>query len=120
MYHPYGYNPAGEGSAFSCFGPNGNIPACIGFDGNDASSVNLFEKDGMLQIRDDDIVVNPTGLFCDWTQGTVESFLESAWVSSVIRGSDIDWKQYVVNFYYEFYGRTLTEADWLAINPEGD
>ena len=122
VYHPYAFIEAGMGSAYSMFGPISAIPSCIGFDGTLATNTNLFDVDGDLSIRDEDIVINPKGLFCDWTQGSVESFLETAWVNDVVKENEtqIDWKGYVSRFYSEFYGyATLTDADWLTMNPEG-
>ena len=116
VYHPYGFTSNG---VISMMGPDPSLPACIGFNGADASQTeNLFEGG---QIDEAAIVVNPRGLFSDWTQGTVESFLEAAWVSDVVVGiGPGTWAQEVAGFYAQFYGYSLTDADWVSINAGGN
>ena len=114
-WHPYGFVSDG---VFSMMGPASSIPSCIGFNGNDTSqTANLFASG---RVTDDDIIVNPTGLFSDWTKGTPESFLEAAWVNDVAKGSSaIDWKGLTEQFYQKFYDYSLTATDWNTMNPEG-
>ncbi len=61
------------------------------------------------QIDANDILVNPQGYFCDWTSGTVESFLESGFVAAYINGSTTgytrdQWRQDVIDFYSWAWG----------------
>ena len=120
VYHPYPFITAGANAAYSMFGPTSSIPSCIGFDGSQGGSVNLLDVDGATQIHDENVVVNPKGLFSDWTEGTVESFLEAAWVCDVVKGdSPVGWQEYVNRFYSDFYGYSLTSTDWNTMNPEG-
>ena len=119
MYHPYDFKPADETYIFSCIRTDEGLLACIGFDGSVHRGDNLF-ADG--QISEDAIAVNPKGLFADWTQGTVESFLESAWVNDVVNsanGNPVGWQNYVNSFYQTFYDYSLTATDWDTMNPEG-
>lgn len=54
----------------------------------------------------DDVLVNPSGYFCDWTKGTVESFLESGWVAAYVSGTydAAQWEQDVRDFYSWAWG----------------
>ena len=112
-YHQYDYVELGATTLLQT--PVG-YPACIGCGGSDSSADNLFAGGS---IDSSAIVVNPKGLFSDWTQGTVESFLEAAWANDVVRGQNaIGWQDYVTRFYNEFYGYSLTESDQLAISAD--
>lgn len=115
VYHAYAFTNMGR---YNMTGPNQYASSCIGYDSLAAAEENLFPKG---KIPDGSIVVNPTGLFCDWTQGTVESFLEAAWVNDVVNdeSSPVGWKNEVAGFYSWAYGYTLTSADWSKLNPEG-
>ncbi len=85
---------------WSCIGNNGTS----GIDGD----ANPVYSSGVIDA--DDILVNPSGLFCDWTEGTVESFLESGWIAAYINGTyDANtWANDVVDFYRWAYGITIT------------
>ena len=113
MYHPYGYATSGSGIGtagalmagttpiWSCIGANeGGLPSAENPNnplGNSLSSAN--------------VVVMPNGEFCDWTEGSVESFLVSGWVSAELKGSGFDWMGYVSDFYSYFYGINVSESD---------
>lgn len=61
---------------------------------------------GSGAIDADDVLVNPSGYFCDWTEGTVESFLEAGWVAAYVSGtySASQWQQDVADFYSWAWG----------------
>ena len=111
LYHPYGFLDFDAGSAYSSFGPVSAVIACLGVNGASSGNENIYASGS---IDEDDVVVNPTGLFSDWTAGTVESFLESAWANDVVLdgGSKVDWQGCVNDFYSEFYGYGLSSSDW--------
>ncbi|MDO4502900.1 MAG: hypothetical protein Q4D06_06920 [Coriobacteriia bacterium] len=107
MYTPYGWNGAdGTGRVIEAYGANlGNIIlySTIGVDGDKANA-----DDGNLMgdvIPDDAILVNPHGVFSDWTQGSVDAFLEAAWISDVANdeANGVDWKAVAKDFYKSFY-----------------
>ena len=52
---------------------------------------------------DEDVLVNPQGLFSDWKKGSVESCLESAWVSDVFGNTNNSAASWVRDFYKTFY-----------------
>ena len=66
----------------------------------------------------DNVVVNPCGLFSTWTQGSAESFLESAWVASLSE-FDTDWdgsvNSKIKEFYKKFYRYDLSSAQLKEI-----
>lgn len=108
MYTPYGWVPAEGNRTIEKFGVNlGNtvLDSTIGVDGTESGS----ESDNLLgsSIPDSAIAVNPHGLFSDWTEGTVESVLEAAWVVDEVNGNDngsVSWTQEAKDFYSTFYG----------------
>lgn len=63
---------------------------------------------------DKSVLVNPSGLFSDWTQGSVESFLESAWIASIDEYKS-SWKgsvkTEVKDFYKTFYRYDLSASE---------
>jgi hypothetical protein len=66
-------------------GTGGNIESIFG------------PQDDLMSIEDN-VRVNPTGLLCKWTQGSVESVLESVWLSQVYSEGT---KDYLGNSEYE-------------------
>ena len=99
LYHPGTYQSSGIISG-SCLQIGGVSYWCA--IGNDSRmSAESPENPVGTSIPSSMILVNPNGYFCDWTQGTVESFLESTWLSSQLgNGYSYDqWKQDVVDFY---------------------
>ncbi len=87
--------------------------ACIGNNGTSgvAGDPNPVYPSGVIDA--DDILVNPSGLFCDWTEGTVESFLESGWVAAYINGtySASTWASEVQSFYSWAYGISVNMGE---------
>lgn len=112
LYHPYDYS---QGAEIGSVGPSVGdtvIYTCIGGVTDDDPTNVLSQADAFEQV----IEVNPSGLFCDWTEGTVESFLEAAWVCDVVNdeASGVSWEQEAKDFYQTFYGydvdpRTLAD-----------
>ncbi len=126
LYHPYDFTSTGGGISdflgltFSDErGGTAYTATSIGYRGGsaDVGTPNpSYSHDDGNYIDYDDILVNPSGLFCDWTGGSVESFLESGWVASRINGVyDYEqWKQDVSDFYSWAWGIT---PDVGAIDP---
>ncbi len=107
--HPFGFVSS---DVISHLGPTIDIYTCIGFSKDLTGSNPLGSS-----IPEESIEIQPTGLFCDWTTGTVESFLESAWVNDVVKGNSekVSWENEVQEFYSAFYGYDLTSSDWNYI-----
>ncbi len=63
------------------------------------------------------IYVNPEGLFESWTDGSIESVLETAWTAWRFRGalSQSDVENYIRTFYSNFYGYTLSDSELSQI-----
>ena len=113
-YHPFetttddvrgarGFNAGGDEIYFSCIGAPGASETVTRTIGD--------------SITDADIVVNPHGLFCSWTEyGSVEGVLEAAWVNDVVNGesASVDWLSKVTEFYNTFY-RYDCSADLATI-----
>ena len=87
------------------------VAACIGTRGSGLQSV-LNSGDGDVGAYD--IHVNPHGLFSSWTDGSVESVLEAAWVYKTFRNESYDLDSQVRAFYRDFYGYELDESDELT------
>ena len=107
MYTPYGWVDAADGKVIEKFGVDlGNmvLDSTVGVDGTSAN-----KSDGNLlgsEISEREIAVNPHGVFCDWTEGTVESVLEAAWVCDEVNDADdgsVDWLEEAKDFYKTFY-----------------
>ncbi len=125
LYHPYDFTSTGGqitsfvGNTFDTAYGTGYEVTCIGYDGGSANAGTpnpcYSHADGNY-IDYDDILVNPRGLFGDWTSGSVESFLESGWAAARISGVyDLgQWQQYVVDFYNWAYG---INPDFGVIDP---
>lgn len=99
LYHAFGYVKAG--SAGTIHGTlAGGTPVITAID----EDVDLDEA----------IQVNPHGLFSDWTQGSVESCLESAWAAN-IDAFDNDWsgkaEDEVKDFYETNYRYRLSDSE---------
>ncbi len=66
------------------------------------------------QRQDYDIVVNPSGCG-DWLTGSVESMLESVWISNLYYGdetySDIAMEEKILEFYETFYRHSLSGSE---------
>lgn len=118
IYHPYDHQEV-EGVRMSGFGTvvdDSLLFACIG--AND-SEENLFAGKSGNSIPDSAIEVNPVGLFSSWTEGSVESVLETAWVNDVVNENDTQvsvsgqegWRAITTYFYQTFYRYDLTSAD---------
>lgn len=114
MYTPYGWVGAeGSNRTIESFGVNlGNtvLASTIGVDGTASG-----EETGNLlgsSIPESAIVVNPGGLFCSWTGGSIESFLEAAWVSDEVNDAadGVDWEKEAKDFYKTFYDYDLTTS----------
>lgn len=65
--------------------------------------------------RDDvdyDVLVNPSGMAGSWSEGNMESCLESLWIASVYHGySQSSLKSDVSNFYETVYGYTPSNSE---------
>lgn len=66
-------------TAFPGNGPNRNFLSCVGSDGE--TSENVFADRG--ENASDYVYANPSGLLGSWTGSSVESVLESVWLSNV-------------------------------------
>ncbi len=106
LYHPYSY--VGDDLVYGSIGVEPGLWSCIG---SYATSGNVGDPNAVYAggIDADDVVVNPSGLFCDWTQGTVESFLEAGWVAAYINGTydQAQWQSDVQDFYSWAWGVTV-------------
>ena len=101
LYHPYTWvSSALQSAAGADMGRSVAYWSAIGANDGQMSADNPANPLGTA-LSDDLIVVNPNGIFCDWTEGTVESFLESTWVSAVFGNgySYSQWESDVVDFY---------------------
>ena len=112
MYHPYGYvtAPSGIGTAGAAFTDEETYWCCIGANDGGLPSATSTANPLGGSLTSANVRVMPSGLFCDWTQGTVESFLLSGWVSCEVNGSGFDWFSYVSDFYGYFYGIDVSES----------
>lgn len=88
--------------------------------------LSISELSRMAKNADYDVVTNPEGLFGEsWTDGSVESVLETAWISYLYypdEHKDNYVSQTVYDFYSEFYGCELTSSQLSTIleGPEDD
>lgn len=90
-------------------------------------SADQTEQDvqGMNQRSGYAVVTNPEGLFGEsWTDGSVESVLEAAWISYLYHPDSYEnsfVSQTIVNFYSAFYGCNLQSEELSVIlaGPEG-
>lgn len=74
--------------------------------------------DSIIEVDADySIYVNPEGLFESWTDGTIESVLESAWISDKFQDgySDTELRDKVREFYKKFYGYDLSDGELETI-----
>ena len=62
-----------------------------------------------IESNDYNVVLNPCGLFCSWTDGSMESILETAWAYKVFRSDDGFFESQLSDFYSRFYGYSLTD-----------
>lgn len=114
LYHAYSFVETASYSGF--IGTVGGMSASIGTLAQTGAVGDPNPTYPSGAIDTDDVLVNPSGLFCDWSQGTVESFLEAGWVAWAINGdttgyTQADWNQYVVDFYSWAYDITLNISD---------
>ncbi len=120
LYHPWKYT--GSGIYANALGlPNSTLWTCIGniFESGAIDAPNPIYSEGY--IYREDVLVNPQSYFCDWTQGTVESFLETGFVAAYINGGTTgytrdQWRQDVSDFYNWAWG---INPDMNAIDPNG-
>ena len=112
LYHPYDWVVSGNFGTAGAVMSGASLPywSAIGA-GDDVGSSAAMTADSPenplgSSLTYDQILVNPNGIFCDWTEGTVESFLEAGWVSSQFgNGYDYSqWQQDVIDFYDWAYG----------------
>lgn len=114
LYRPYNWVEFESDTVENAVSPETSdgtpLYSCIGSASEDSPTNSMSEGSAFA----DAIAVTPSGLFCDWTEGTVESFLEAAWVSDEVRGgSGIDWEQEAEDFYRTFYDYSI-DASRLA------
>lgn len=120
LYYPYPVTVGSRGGVVQIttvgyYSGSNLVSASIGKDSdgnsvlNDGSTVTMY-----------DIYVNPQGLFCSWTEGSVESVLESAWIYKTFIDSSYAVRQEVKDFYSTFYGYSLSssELDTILDGPE--
>lgn len=111
IYYPYPATSSSRGGIITAtmvgFDNGLNLVAsCIGTTGGGlASALN----NGSGQVGSYDIHVNPHGLFSSWTDGSVESVLECAWVYKTFRDENYDLDTVVRGFYHDFYGFDLAD-----------
>ncbi len=115
LYYPY---PVIVDERSSVIGLNVGsqvITSCVGNDGSGSQKVG---SDGF------DVYVNPKGLaqsdsedvLCSWSDGSLESVLESSWVYWKFRGgSQGDFEDEVKKFYKQFYAYDLSDAELNSI-----
>ena len=111
LYHAYPYT--GTDMIYGALGitytteyGSTSLWSCIG---SNATSSTVGDPNPLYpngSIDADDILVNPSGYFCDWTEGTVESFLEAGWIGAYVNGSysQSQWEQDVKDFYSWAWG----------------
>ena len=124
FYHPYGLTKSSIGGFFGKQTSGGSsVISCIGVPESD--STNLFATgEDAAAIPEENVEVNPTGLFSSWTDGTsAEAVLEAAWICDVVNiGCDktsTGWKNYVKDFYSTFYRYSITDSE-IAAMEEGE
>lgn len=108
-YYPYPVASNSRGGVASStmvgfYNGSNLIAACIGTEG---SGLRSFLNDGSGKVGTYDIHVNPHGLFSSWTDGSVESVLEAAWIYKTFRNEDYDLNKIVKDFYQDFYDYDL-------------
>ncbi len=101
-YHPYDRESAPGGSSFGKKIGSSICYSSIGVDGANSGNTNTFSNG---QISSSSVHVNPHGLFSSWTAGSVESFLEAAWVNDDVEGNKttVGVSSLVKEFYQTFY-----------------
>lgn len=121
LYKIYGVQRASTGSVnYIWVGPMRS--AEVGYVGYSVSGLvqaqsstqNLDTLSEAWDAIDYEVVVNPCGLFESWTDGTVESVLECAWISWLYRGGD-DPAETIRDFYETFYGYELSDDEIQTI-----
>ncbi|MDO4581918.1 MAG: hypothetical protein Q4B96_04990 [Bacillota bacterium] len=70
-------------------------------------------------VGDYEIYVNPRGM-CDWTEGSLESPLEAVWLAYKFHNAYTlaEVKQIAADFYRQFFGLALTDAELREIFGE--
>lgn len=116
LYHPYGTATSSQGGVVNIsvvgFYTGTNLcEASIGAIGglatsvlNDGTTVNYY-----------DILVNPCGLFESWTDGSVESYLECAWIYQQFVDPSYDVDSLIIDFYQTYFNYNLTASDLATI-----
>lgn len=122
LYHPYKMVSAdSNGVSVNFIGKltsgGGTIYSSIGVDA-EGTATDWSGK----QIPEDAIEVNPVGLGGSWTAGTVEAFLEAAWVNDVVADNEekVGLRGYVEDFYKKFYKHALSGSEYKSILDGGD
>ncbi len=114
IYHPYSSISTSLGNCCGVYsGGSGTFMSAIGADG----ATQVFSKG----LTEDDVLVNPHGLFSSWTEsGSPESFLEAAWACEEISGKEYPggWKQRVKDFYEQFYDGYTPDMDTIEKGAE--
>ena len=110
-YHPYGLAQSKDsGILVKAFGKLVGTGICyssIGVEGSTRGESNAFSSG---QIDESAVYVNPHGLFSSWTEGSIESVLEAAWVNDEVAGNDekVGAEDLVEQFYETFYHYELS------------
>lgn len=111
LYHAYS---SSDGTPGSTIGGH-RVSACIGYDGKSAVS------NASSNMK---VLVNPKGLaqssasdqLCSWTDGSVESVLETSWANYQFNGGSKDaFESDVKDFYSTFYDYDLSDDDLSKI-----
>jgi hypothetical protein len=106
VYHPYSWVTSGFVSAAGA-DLGGSTPYWSSIGANDGQmSASATENPLGSGLTSAHVVVCPSGIFSDWTEGTVESFLLSTWSSAIFGNgySYSQWQSDVVDFYQWAYG----------------
>ena len=86
----------------------------MGLTSQQSAEQSLDDITGAWDGRTYQVLVNPCGLFESWTDGTIESVLEAAWISYYYNGGS-NPSQAIADFYGEFYGYSLSSDEIAAI-----
>lgn len=117
IYHPYPVSRTSGRTSVSGVGyTNGNslVSSCIGTSESGSSSV-FYDESGKANGKTYGIHVNPRGMTGSWTDGSVESVLESAWAYRTFRKPDYDLESKVKGFYRTFFDHDLTDGEYDSI-----
>ncbi len=111
------YSPIQWGSGSVYIGPAvsaGNSPPLLSTAGVTSRQATIGNNTSLYDPQGYDVVTNPHGMFESWTDGTIESVLETAWISSLYRNGN-DPSDDIYYFYRTFYGHSLSSDEYQMI-----